>query len=167
MGDPATILFGAVTAIKNAFDIVDKIDKQIENTNDQELVKNFLQLQKELNRVQKEHNELERKINELVKENDSLKAQSLASNQNNSSFSVDDTEIKILKLLYRLPESVSMPLPHLARQVALDEQKAKHYLDKLEEKEFVHGFYFYTGKPTEYALKRDGRAFLIENRLVD
>ncbi|MCC7304684.1 MAG: hypothetical protein IT558_00325 [Alphaproteobacteria bacterium] len=170
MVDPATIIFSAVSAIKNAFDIADKMDEQIKATNDQELVKNALALHKALYQIEKEQRRLEMRINELMQENEALRASNLPERNSSNKIIVDTNELEILKFLYAQPERANITLNVICQRCSLDEQKAKYHLKKLDDMHFIHIFISMSlsgaAPPTTYSIKHNGRAYLIENNLV-
>jgi len=81
---------------------------------------------------------------------------------------LNEEQIGILKLLaehedkgtYQLEASV------IARQLNTPLIKINHYLELLENDEYIYGSYFYTDQPSLYGLGSKGRAFLINNKLI-
>ncbi|GAB6145001.1 TIR domain-containing protein [Desulfocicer niacini] len=70
---------------------------------------------------------------------------------------LNEEQIEILKFLAKANNYVT--LPSIANQTGLNQQRTEFYLEKLEEKEFIHASYN-SFEPTTYSLDSKGREFL-------
>lgn len=81
---------------------------------------------------------------------------------------ISEEQINILRLLAEYEERGidQLEASAIAKQLSMPLIRIKHYLELLENDEYIYGSYFYTDQPSLYGLDSKGRAFLINNKLI-
>ena len=113
---------------------------------------------------EKIYSEMQEEIDSLRAENTELK-QRLESGAHSDE--LPQEQLKILKLVFRLPENTGIDAAGFSRNLQIEEQVVMYHLEKLEDRGFVscHSSMY---SPTEtYTIGSDGRAYLIENNLLE
>ena len=77
---------------------------------------------------------------------------------------LEDTEEKILALWADRAPDLQLEVAHVAGVLKISEQRAQFYLDRLDEKKYLHALYA-LGRPPRYIIDHKGREFLVRKGL--
>ena len=114
-------------------------------------------LKVKLENKEAEYETLKRERDKLAKENEELKKQ-IAAQQQDSGLSSEETEI--VKALAHTSNPVTAEA--ISSHFNMHKTKAEHFLNELEEKGLVNAAYYYDGESTEYSLSRDGKKLAVK-----
>ena len=117
-------------------------------------------LRDKLQQLEKKYEELEAENTQLKDENQRLK---IKVKKLTSSDELCENEVNILKLLSSRPKADAIIIAGL---LGLSLTKTKYYLEKMK-KQYVYSHDYTNEKPSQYYLSQKGRAYLVENDLVE
>ena len=77
---------------------------------------------------------------------------------------LEEVREKLLQLLAAQTDRITSS--QAARALQIGEQLAKYHLTEMEKESLVSAAYFYSGRPTDYAIAQGGRAYLVSHGLL-